>query len=64
MNAFHILTGNLSYFLCILPTERVAITVFFVCLFCLMRTEAAPNLTWKVTSQTVAEKVNAPQKSM
>lgn len=51
VNAFHILIGDLSYFLCELTTERVAITVFFVCLFCLMRAEAVPKLSWKATSQ-------------
>lgn len=61
MNAFHILTGDLSYFLCKLPTERVAITVFFVCLFCLMRTEAAPKLSWKVTSQLWQRKLMLPK---
>ena len=59
MNAFDILTGDLSYFLFKLPTERVAITISF--LFYLMRTEAAPKLSWKVTSQLWQRKLMLPK---
>lgn len=57
MNAFHIIIDDSSYFPCELLTVRVVITASFVCLFSLMRAEAIPKLSWKITSQLWQRKV-------